>query len=96
MILYISNVSLIVLGFPSSERDEDFDLGKIQQAEAKAREEAVRVAMDKAQSRVKEIEREKVSKRTTAEPTAPRKQAITQTLADPITYDSIKMSDKVE
>ena len=91
-------VSLIdILGSPSSERDEDFDLGKIQEAEAKAREEAVRVAMDKAQSRVNEIEREKVSsKRPTVEPVKLRKQPITQTLANPITYDSIKMSDKVE
>ena len=53
--------------------------------------------MDKAQSRVKEIEREKVSsRRPTVEPVKQRKQAITQTLANPITYDSIKMSDKVE
>ena len=75
---------------------EEYDIHKIQEAEAKAREAAVQVAMEKAQSRVEEIEREKV-RPVPAETVRLRKEPpITRTLTDPVTYDSIHISDQSE
>ena len=85
-----------------SHSNEEYDLHKIQEAEAKAREVAVQLAMEKAQSRADEIQREKA--RTTAAAATPPKETvklrkdntITRTLTDPVTYDSINISEQPE
>ena len=88
--------SSIFLETKLSHSNEEYNLRKIQEAEAKAREAAVQVAMEKAQSRVEEIEREKVSS-APAETVKLRKEpVITRTLTDPVTYDSINISDQSE